>query len=238
MMNTILCIDTGTDVCSVSLARGGEMIALYENSGGRDHARNVAVYADELMREHGIGPDELSAVAVARGPGSYTGLRIGVSFAKGMCYSLGIPLIAVDSLESLARVAAENHEAGLFEVRDWDGALLCPMIDARRMEVYAEVFDTRFDSLSGVFAEVVTADSFAQYLNSGREMLVFGDGAAKTVGVLPPGSVRLVEAAASSRGLCAVAERKLAVGETEDVAYFEPFYLKDFVVTTSKKKMF
>lgn len=237
-MNTILCIDTGTGVCSVSIARKGKLIALNESSGGRDHARNVAVYAEELMRENDIEPHELSAVAVAKGPGSYTGLRIGVSFAKGMCYSLGIPLIAVDSLESLARVAAEDHEAGLYDVRDWKNTLLCPMIDARRMEVYAEVFDTRFNSLSGVSAEVVTPESFAEFIRPDREMLVFGDGAAKTLDVLPAGSVRLIDVAPSSRGLCEVAERKLNAGETEDIAYFEPFYLKDFVVTASKKKVF
>lgn len=213
------------------------MIAIYENAGGRDHARNVAVYADELLRENGIEPEELSAVAVAKGPGSYTGLRIGVSFAKGLCYSLGIPLIAVDSLESLARVAAEDHEAGLFGVGDWDTALLCPMIDARRMEVYAEVFDTRFNSLSGVLAEIITENSFSEYLQTGREMIIFGDGAAKTLDILPEGKVRLIEVAASSRGLCSVAEQKLRAGETEDVAYFEPFYLKDFVVTASRKKI-
>lgn len=237
-MGIILCIDTGTATCSVALAVDGRMAGIRESRGDRDHARNVAVYAEEIMREHCIEPGELSAVAVAQGPGSYTGLRIGVSFAKGMCYSLGIPLIAVDSLESLARVAAGDYEAGLFKAADWDNTLLCPMIDARRMEVYAEVFDTGMNPLSGVSAEIITGESFREYIVPGREMLIFGDGAAKTVDILPEEGVRLIDVEPSARGLCAVAERKLLAGQIEDTAYFEPFYLKDFVVTASRKKIF
>ncbi len=237
-MSDILCIDTGTDVCSVAIARDGKLLALMESAGERDHARNVAVYADELMRGNGIEPKELSAVAVAKGPGSYTGLRIGVSFAKGLCYSLGIPLVAVDSLESLARVVVEEYETGLLDIRDWENALLCPMIDARRMEVYAEVFDTRLDSLTEVSAEVVDGSSFGTFIKKDREFVVFGDGAAKTVDVLPREGVCFLDIQASARGLCGAAAEKLRAGETEDTAYFEPFYLKDFVVTTSKKKVF
>lgn len=237
-MSDILCIDTGTDVCSVAIARNGKLLALMESAGERDHARNVAVYADELMRGNDIEPKELSAVAVAKGPGSYTGLRIGVSFAKGLCYSLGIPLIAVDSLESLARVVEEEHEAGLLSVRDWENALLCPMIDARRMEVYAEVFDTGLNRLTEVTAEVVDGYSFEPFIKTGGEFVVFGDGAAKTIDVLPREGVHFLDIQSSARGLCRVAEEKLRVEETEDTAYFEPFYLKDFVVTTSKKKVF
>lgn len=237
-MSYILCIDTGTDVCSVAIARDGKLLALMESSGERDHARNVAVYADELMRGNDIEPKELSAVAVAKGPGSYTGLRIGVSFAKGLCYSLGIPLIAVDSLESLARVAVEEHEAGLLSIRDWENALLCPMIDARRMEVYAEVFDTGLNRLTEVSAEVVDGSSFGAFIKKEGEFIVFGDGAAKTLDVLPREGVCYLEIKASARGLCGAAEEKLRAGETEDTAYFEPFYLKDFVVTASNKKVF
>lgn len=237
-METILCIDTGTGICSVALVKDGKMIALRESGGDRDHARNVAVYTESILHGNGLRSEDLSAVAVAKGPGSYTGLRIGVSFAKGLCYTLGIPLIAVDSLESLARVAAEDHKAGLFEVRDWKNTLLCPMIDARRMEVYAEVFDTGMNSLSGVSAEVITGESFGEYIGQGKEMLIFGDGAAKTVEILPREGVRFIGVAPSARGLCEPAVGKLRDGQTEDVAYFEPFYLKDFVVTASNKKLF
>lgn len=235
-MGLILCIETGTDICSVALARDGEMIALRESDLGHDHARKVGVFTQELLREHDIAPDELDAVAVGKGPGSYTGLRIGVSFAKGMCYALGIPLISVDSLRSLAACLVEEHEAGIIDVENWDDTILCPMIDARRMEVYAELFDTSLVPQSEVVAEVVTDKSFFEVQLRRKKLLIFGSGAEKCRGVLEWADY--AEVAPSARGLCAEAERKLQVGEKEDVAYFEPFYLKDFVVTASKKKLF
>ena len=235
-MSLILCIETGTDICSVALARDGEMIALRESDLGHDHARKVGVFTQELLREHDIAPDELDAVAVGKGPGSYTGLRIGVSFAKGLCYALGIPLLSVDSLRSLAACLVEEHEAGIAEVEDWDNTMLCPMIDARRMEVYAELFDTTLTPQSEVVAEVVTDKSFFDVQLLRKRLLIFGSGAEKCRGVLEWAD--FVEIAPSARGLCAEAERKLQAGEVEDVAYFEPFYLKDFVVTASKKKLF
>lgn len=235
-MGLILCIETGTDICSVALARDGEMIALRESDLGHDHARKVGVFTQELLQEHNIAPDELDAVAVGKGPGSYTGLRIGVSFAKGMCYALGIPLVSVDSLRSLAACLAEEHEAGIVEVEDWDNSILCPMIDARRMEVYAELFDTSLVPQGEVVAEVVTDRSFFDVQLQRKRLVIFGSGAEKCRGILE--WAEYVEIAPSARGLCAEAERKLQASEVEDVAYFEPFYLKDFIVTASKKKLF
>ena len=176
-MGLILCIETGTDICSVALARDGEMIALRESDLGHDHARKVGVFTQELLREHDITPEELDAVAVGKGPGSYTGLRIGVSFAKGMCYALGIPLLSVDSLRSLAACLVEEHEAGIVEVEDWDNTILCPMIDARRMEVYAELFDTTLTPQSEVVAEVVTDRSFFDVQLQRKRLVIFGSGA-------------------------------------------------------------
>ena len=118
-MSLILCIETGTDICSVGIAKDGELLSLRESDEGRDHARKVGVFVDELLRETGIAPDELDAVAVGKGPGSYTGLRIGVSFAKGLCYGLQKPLIAVGSLDALTEVAREDYEAGILSVSDW-----------------------------------------------------------------------------------------------------------------------
>ena len=115
-MSLILCIETGTDICSVGIARDGELVSLRESAEGRDHAKHVGVFVDELLRETGVSPDELDAVAVGMGPGSYTGLRIGVSFAKGLCYGLQIPLVAIGSLDALAEVAIEDHEAGILDV--------------------------------------------------------------------------------------------------------------------------
>ncbi|MCM1150958.1 MAG: tRNA (adenosine(37)-N6)-threonylcarbamoyltransferase complex dimerization subunit type 1 TsaB [Alistipes sp.] len=235
-MALILCIETGTDICSVGIARDGELLSLRESDEGRDHARKAALFVDELLRETGIAPDELDAVAVGKGPGSYTGLRIGVSLAKGLCYGLGKPLLAVGSLDALAEVAREDREAGILAVDDWDRALLCPMVDARRMEVYARVFDSTGRALSEVSAEVVDEGSFAAFRTGERPFVIFGSGARKCAEMLP--DARFVEVAPSARGLARLAQQAFDAGRTEDVAYFEPFYLKDFVVTTSKKKLF
>ncbi len=234
-MATILCIETGTDICSVGIARDGEIVSLLESDEGRDHARKVGVFVDELLRSTGIAPDEIDAVAVGKGPGSYTGLRIGVSFAKGLCYGLQKPLIAVGSLDALTAVAREDYEAGIIDVEAWSQARLCPMVDARRMEVYAQVFDSEGSPLSEVAAEVVTEESFAEWRKDG-EFVIFGSGAAKCAEVLS-GST-LVEVTPSVRGIAPLAQRAYDEGRFEDIAYFEPFYLKDFVVTKSKKKLF
>lgn len=235
-MSLILCIETGTDICSVGIAKDGELLSLRESDEGRDHARKVGVFVDELLRETGIVPDDLDAVAVGKGPGSYTGLRIGVSFAKGLCYGLQKPLVAVGSLDALAEVAREDYEAGILSVDDWDGAYLCPMVDARRMEVYAQVFDTEGRPQGEVSAEVVDEGSFAAFRGQGRPFVIFGSGARKCADVLP--DAVYVEVTPSARGLARLAQQALDEGRTKDIAYFEPFYLKDFVVTTSRKKLF
>ena len=235
-MSLILCIETGTDICSVDIAKDGELLSLRESDEGRDHARKVGVFVDELLRETGIAPDELDAVAVGKGPGSYTGLRIGVSFAKGLCYGLQKPLIAVGSLDALTEVAREDYEAGILSVSDWDRALLCPMVDARRMEVYAQVFDAEGRPQNEVTAEVIDAGSFREFREQGRPFVIFGSGARKCAEVLA--GAEFVEVAPSARGLARLAQQALDEGRTEDIAYFEPFYLKDFVVTTSKKSLF
>ena len=233
-MSLILCIETGTDICSVGIARDGELISLRESDEGRDHAKRVGVFVDELLRETGVQPDELEAVAVGMGPGSYTGLRIGVSFAKGLCYGLNIPLIAVGSLDALAEVAIEDNEAGILDVKNWDEAVLCPMVDARRMEVYTQIFNTDGEALSEVSAEVVDESSFAELRAKGK-MVLFGNGAKKCAEVLS--NTLYVGVAPSARGIVRLAEEAFDAGETEDIAYFEPFYLKDFVVIPSKKKL-
>ena len=233
-MSLILCIETGTDICSVGVARDGELVSLRESDEGRDHAKKVGVFVDELLRETGISPDELDAVAVGMGPGSYTGLRIGVSFAKGLCYGLGIPLVAVGSLDSMAAVAIEDNDAGILDVDNWENAVLCPMVDARRMEVYTRLFDAKGNALSDVTAEVVTEQTFADVRRE-RQLVMFGNGAAKCREVLHDATY--INITPSARGLARLAEQRLSAGQTEDIAYFEPFYLKDFIVIPSKKKL-
>lgn len=233
-MSLILCIETGTDICSVGLSRDGELISLRESDEGRDHARNVALFVDELLRENDIAAEELSAVAVGMGPGSYTGLRIGVSFAKGLCYGLQIPLVAVGSLDSMVQVAREDHEAGIIDVDNWNDVVLCPMVDARRMEVYTQMFDTQGLPLNEVKAEIVTEESFKEWRGE-RQLVIFGNGAAKCREVL--NDATYINVTPSARGLAALAHQRLEAGQTEDIAYFEPFYLKDFIIIPSKKKL-
>ncbi|MFI3281600.1 MAG: tRNA (adenosine(37)-N6)-threonylcarbamoyltransferase complex dimerization subunit type 1 TsaB [Rikenellaceae bacterium] len=234
-MSLILCIETGTDICSVGIAKDGEMISLRESDQGKDHASKVALFAQELFEQLELEPSDLDAVAVGMGPGSYTGLRIGVSFAKGICYATGRPLIAVESLAMLTQLALENHETSLFDIEDWEKARLCPMIDARRMEVYTQLFDSCGAPLTEVAAEIIDSESFATY-NDGAPFLIFGNGAAKCREALP--WAHHIEVSPSASGLAKKAQEKFNRAEFEEIAYFEPLYLKDFVVTKSKRNFF
>lgn len=235
-MALILSIETGTDICSVALSNDGELMALRESSEGRDHAKKVAIFVDELLKETGVQPSDLDAIAVGKGPGSYTGLRIGVSFAKGMCYALNIPLIAVGSLDALVQVASEDYDAGILDIEDadWANACLSPMVDARRMEVYTQIFDTNGIAQTDVSAEVITNDSFANWRKD-RKFVIFGNGAQKCCEVLS--DAIYVSITPSARGIVHLAEQAFNASQFEDIAYFEPFYLKEFLVIPSKKKL-
>ena len=216
-MALILCIETGTDICSVGIVNNGELISLRESDSGRDHAQKVGVFVDELLKENNIQPEELDAVAVGEGPGSYTGLRIGVSFAKGLCYGLNKPLIAISSLEALTAVAIEDYNAGIIDIEDWNKVKLCPMIDARRMEVYAQVFDSNGTPINAVAAEIVTDQSFAEYRDSDSSLVIFGSGAAKCADIL---GAKLIDITPSVRGMAAIAEKKFSSSDFVDVAYY------------------
>ena len=163
-------------------------------------------------------------------------MRIGVSFAKGLCYGIQKPLIAIGSLNALTEVAREDYEAGILDVEGWDDAVLCPMVDARRMEVYTQRFDAEGKALSEVSAEIIVGESFAAERGAKRPVVIFGNGAKKCEEVLS--GAQWVAVAPSARGLVRLAEEAVESGRFEDIAYFEPFYLKDFVVTTSKKRLF
>jgi tRNA threonylcarbamoyladenosine biosynthesis protein TsaB len=248
-MSHILCIETGTDKCSVALARDGELVALRESSGERDHAARVATYTDEVLGSAGISVRDLAAVAVSRGPGSYTGLRIGVSFAKGLCYGLGLPLVGVGSLDALCAVVREKQDESLrSSARDnapcnaadsknepCKGGILIPMIDARRMEVFGQVFDGAGNPLTAPEAWIIDEGSLAEWRDRGP-VTIFGSGAAKCRELLPWADY--IEVQPSAAGMIPLATQAMAAGKIEDTAYFEPFYLKDFVVTTTKKKLF
>ncbi|MBL4586873.1 MAG: tRNA (adenosine(37)-N6)-threonylcarbamoyltransferase complex dimerization subunit type 1 TsaB [Flavobacteriales bacterium] len=230
-MPTILHIESSTLTCSVAISNNGKTIALRESHDlSYAHSEKLVIYINEALKEANLKPTDLHAVCVAKGPGSYTGLRIGVSAAKGMCYVLEIPLLSVGSLRSMANWAMQNHKLELTNTE-----LLCPMIDARRMEVYTALFSTSLKEEKPVSADIIDEQSFASELEKGK-VVFFGDGAAKCQEVIQhPNAVFLENFKPSARGMISIAEQKLAQNELEDVAYFEPYYLKDFVAGKPKK---
>lgn len=223
-MNLLL-IETATQVCSVALAADAGIIAHRESEEANAHSSHLAPFIDEMLREAGLAMRDLDAVGVSSGPGSYTGLRIGVSSAKGICYALGIPLVAIPTLQSMAELYYSRRP-------EYDG-MVCPMIDARRMECYTAFFN-RNGLLRDTAADVITEGIYDEYLDRG-EVTFIGDGAAKTRELLGLHPNARFDAGfrPAAEGMAAAARRKLAAGATEDVAYFEPFYLKDFVAKKS-----
>lgn len=233
MQSNILLIETATQICSVALAVDGKVVARRESDTPNAHSTCLSVFIDEVLKESHLTSRDLGAVCVSAGPGSYTGLRIGVSTAKGFCYALGIPLLSVPTLLSMAALYYRQHP-------DYHG-LVCPMIDARRMECYTMIVERELRMkneelriLRDTSADVIEAGCFDEWLNRGEVMFI-GDGAEKTKDILGAhpntrydNSFRL-----SAEGMLELAESRLHDGKTEDVAYFEPFYLKDFVAKKS-----
>lgn len=227
-MSLILNIDTSTSVCSVALAKAGKVIALKESNEGLNHSVLLGTYIDEILKENQMDVHQLDAVAISMGPGSYTGLRIGVSMAKGLCFGAGKPLIAVPTLQALAlSVSARLNE----------DALYCPMIDARRMEVYTAFFDRANHTVVDTKAEIITENSFAGLLAE-HQIYFFGNGSDKVKTVLTHPHARFMEKVeTSARHMTLLAEQLFQAQQFADVAYFEPFYLKDFIATTPKRKV-
>ena len=224
----ILQIETATTVCSVALAKDGVVLAYRQIDERNIHAEIITIFINELIAEAGIQYQSIDAIAVSSGPGSYTGLRIGISTAKGLCYALDKPLIAVETLAAMADGirAEENIDNKI---------LLCPMIDARRMEVYTALFDATGKNIKPTAAEIIDENSFSEQLQNNR-ILFFGDGAEKCSELLGknPNAQFLTNFANSAKYLTQKAAQKFAERDFEDVAYFEPFYLKDFLVTQKK----
>jgi len=227
-MSFILNIETATQRCSVGLARDGEIIAIRESDEKNIHASKVTVFSEEVCNEAGIEMNKLDAIAVSMGPGSYTGLRIGVSAAKGFCYALDIPLIAISTLQSMA--------LGVSASEDKEGVIYCPMIDARRMEVYTALFDKHNQQLKDIEALIVDEHAFDAELQD-HQIKYFGDGAEKCREVLEPkGMIFLEDVKPSATSMAVIAAMKFNKGSFEDLAYFEPFYLKDFIAGVPKVK--
>ncbi len=222
-MEYILNIETATKNCSVALAKEGKTILCKEIAEeGYSHAERLHVFIEEIIKEAGISLNDLSAIAVSQGPGSYTGLRIGVSAAKGLCFALGIPLIAVDTLQVLAS-----------QVNVTEG-LIIPMIDARRMEVYSAIFNPKFDKKREILAEIIDQNSFS---DTGEKLYFVGDCAEKCKAILTKENHVFLEDIKypSAKEMSVLSFEKFKINDTVDVAYFEPYYLKDFMVTTPKK---
>jgi tRNA threonylcarbamoyladenosine biosynthesis protein TsaB len=218
----ILHLETSTKVCSVALSLNGNLIALKENEeDGYSHGENLTLFIQDVLKQASISVKELNAVSVASGPGSYTGLRIGVSTAKGLCYPLNIPLIAIDSLTSLKEIAKEKHP----------NSTLCSLIDARRMEVYNLFYSSSNELLKPISADIIEKYSYSQF----EPFVYFGDGAGK-LQELWKGRNCIADTSitSSAKGQTKLAFEKYRNQEFEDVAYFEPFYLKDFVSNAKK----
>ena len=219
----IILIETSTALCSTALCENGVVIASRRSSEARTHAAMTAVYVDEMLREAGVTVSDCDAVCLSKGPGSYTGLRVGSSTAKGLCFGAGIPLIAIGTPEVLfAQAGARVKEF------DW----IVPMIDARRMEVYDAVFSPDGRKVRDTAPEVIEADSFKDF--PGRILLI-GDGALKCRPVLGEERFEYLDCCPDATSMASLATSAFTEGHFEDIAYFEPFYLKEFIATTPKK---
>ncbi|MBX7051726.1 MAG: tRNA (adenosine(37)-N6)-threonylcarbamoyltransferase complex dimerization subunit type 1 TsaB [Flavobacteriales bacterium] len=225
-MALILLIETATTNCSVALHGDGEVIGLREQSAEQFvHAESLHVFIREMIQSCGIGMKDLQAVAVSQGPGSYTGLRIGISAAKGLCFALEIPLIAIDTLDALATDAQKEKP---------DAEIIIPMIDARRMEVYCSVYTGELKRLHGPSSVIVDQPYFEQF---GQQRIVLtGDGSAKFAEIISSTTTSLNKLPSASM-LSDLASSKFSKGEFVDVAYFDPFYLKEYVPGVAKKSV-
>jgi tRNA threonylcarbamoyladenosine biosynthesis protein TsaB len=219
----ILNIETATTNCSVSLSFDGDILAIREdNNNTYSHSERLHTYIDEVLKESNVSPSDLSAIAVSKGPGSYTGLRIGVSTAKGLCFALDKPLISIPTLESLA-----------YQVTT-DKGIIIPMLDARRLEVYASIYDCEYKQIRETKAEILDLNSFLDYLRNNKVVFI-GSGVSKTSELIKhPNAVFIQNKLPSARDMGQLAYVKYKKNDIEDVAYFEPYYLKDFLFHKSK----
>lgn len=230
-MTSILLLETSTRVCSVGLSIDNRLVSIRETSESQSHSELITSFIEEVVSEPGLAFTDLSAVAVSMGPGSYTGLRIGVSTAKGICYALDIPLIAIDTLKAMAFGMLQKADPKLRH-----NSFFCPMIDARRMEVYTQVFDIKLNAVTGVEAKILDSSSFMEFLDT-RRIMFFGNGSSKAKSVLTHSNALFYDDfKPSARFMIPIAWNYYLNAKFEDVAYFEPLYLKDFIATVPKNK--
>ena len=232
-MERIILIETSTALCSAALAEDGEIVAYRESSAPKAHASLTAVFIQEMLSERGVSLADCDAVCVSMGPGSYTGLRVGVSTAKGLCFGAGKPLLAVGTLDTLVAQSSDVIPREVEESPSYK--FIIPMVDARRMEVYTAVFENG-KQVTETEPVIVDESSFAEYLEQGP-CLFIGDGAGKCADVIRHPNARFVQCCPKASSMLSPALAAYKEKRFEDVAYFEPFYLKEFVATVSKKKM-
>jgi len=226
----ILHIETSTTVCSVALSDGEEIIFNKVSYEGPSHAALAGVFTEEALYQMKNNDGALDAVAVSSGPGSYTGLRIGVSLAKGICFGYNVPLLSIPTLEILTHTAILKHTVD-------SSALYCPMIDARRMEVYSAIYDSLLSPVRKTMAEIVTEESYSNYLDK-TEMCFFGNGAVKCKEIITsPNALFLDDIDPLAQNMVPLAFKAYKAKRFEDAAYFEPFYLKEFQATIAKNKV-
>jgi tRNA threonylcarbamoyladenosine biosynthesis protein TsaB len=234
-MTRILCLETSTEVCSAAVVEDGKVVDFREDVSGQNHSKLLTVFIAQLLESNRLKASDFNAVAVSEGPGSYTGLRIGVSVAKGFCYAASIPLIAISSLEAMTSHVIEHLEEFHLQIKPDD--LFAPMIDARRMEVYTAIYSSNLQLVQKVNALVVDQDSFREFTENSR-LFLFGNGSAKCSDILiNPNIIYIDGILASSLHMATLANLKFQKGEFVDVAYFEPFYLKDFIATVPKNSI-
>ena len=230
----IICLETATNICSVALCDDAGVISMRQNSELKSHASMLTVFIDELLREYGIRAKDLEAIAVSKGPGSYTGLRIGVSVAKGIAYAASIPLIGVDTTLSMFwGLSGTQYYSSGNEV----SYLYCPMLDARRMEIYYALYDSDGNTVKEISAEVIDENSFNNIPVSKR-IIFFGDGAVKCKEIIKRNNTFFVDDFKISASYMFIpASKALKTHDYEDIAYFEPFYLKDFIASKPRKNI-
>lgn len=236
-MALILCIDTATPVCSVSLGDGEKIVVRIDSTEEKSHAGHLALFVDQALKNAGKSFSQIDAIAVSKGPGSFTGLRIGVSMAKGLCYAGNLPLIAIDTLQAMAAGMSKVSKDIYVDQISPETALYCPMVDARRMEVYTAVYNFQNQQVEKTKAMIIDEHSFIPLLYN-RQIVFAGDGANKCKDLIKsPNAFFLPGFSHSAANMIDIAQRLFDSGKFEDIAYFEPYYLKDFIVTVSKKKV-
>ncbi len=230
-MSQILCIDTATDICSVAISTNGICTDYMEDSADRSHAKMLSVLVEKILSKNKMQTQSLDAVAVSEGPGSYTGLRIGVSVAKGICYATGKPLIAVPTLQTIAARFLEEQNVE-------KGGVLIPMLDARRMEVYYARYAENLEEMVPATPKIIEKDSFEPLKNE-KQLYIIGSGAEKCKNVLDLTNAHYFpDIQNSAAHICKLAFQRFDIRNFEDVAYFEPAYLKPFLATKPKNKLF